>query len=442
MQNHPRGYVHLLKKLILALVVALLLAISLAYFLLPVFGVKLPICWPTIRFDCDKKSQAAQSSAASSAAPENTPASPETPAASQTDDELLAAMTLEEKVGQLFFVRCPEEDVLAETLALRPAGFILFGRDFEGETPESVRETIEGYQQASEIPLLIGVDEEGGSVVRVSRYEAFRRWPFQSPQELYDEGGMEAFIYDTAEKDDLLAGLGINVNLAPVCDVSTDEDDFIYDRTLGQDAEATAEAVRTTVSQMEKDGMGSVLKHFPGYGPNGDTHAQLITDTRGLDTYRTEDFLPFEAGIEAGADAVLVSHLIVSCMDETQPASLSAAVHEILRDELDFDGVVLTDDLAMDAITGFTGDADAAVLAIQAGNDLIISSDFPTQYQAVLDAVYDGTLTEAEIDQHVHRVLEWKRTLSLLDDAESTALTPEDSDDTDSAPDAGQEDAA
>lgn len=432
----------MLKKLILAAVIALLLAVSLAYFLLPVFGVKLPICWPTIRFDCDKKSQAAQSSAASSAAPENTPVSPDTPAVSQPDDALLETMTLEEKVGQLFFVRCPEEDELAETLALRPAGFVLFSRDFEGETPDSVRETIEGYQQESEIPLLIGVDEEGGTVVRVSRYEAFRRWPFQSPQELYDEGGLEAFIYDTAEKDDLLADLGINVNLAPVCDVSTDEDDFIYDRTLGQDAEATAEAVRTTVSQMEKDGMGSVLKHFPGYGPNGDTHEQIITDTRDLETYRTEDFLPFEAGIEAGADAVLVSHLIVSCMDGSLPASLSPQVHAVLRDELHFDGVILTDDLAMDAITGFTGDADAAVLAIQAGNDLIISSDFPTQYQAVLDAVYDGTLTEAEIDQHVHRVLEWKRALGLLDTTENTALTSDDPDAADSSPDADQEDAA
>lgn len=405
----------MLKKIALILVIILLLAVSLAYFLLPVFGVELPICMPTIRFDCDKKA-AAQSGAVSSApVDEPEPAdTPEAPAEPHPADTMLAGMTLEEKVGQLFFARCPDEGAPEEIQTLRPAGYILFARDFEGQTPDSVRETIAAYQQGSEIPLLIGVDEEGGSVVRVSKFEAFRRWPFQSPQELFDEGGMEAFIYDTAEKDDLLAGLGINVNLAPVCDVSTDEDDYMYDRTLGQDAEATAEYVRTMVGRMERDGMGSVLKHFPGYGPNENTHDRVATDTRNLETYRSEDFLPFAAGIEAGADAVLMSHLIVSCMDDSAPASLSPAVHDILRDELEFDGVILTDDLAMDAIGAFAGDADAAVLAIQAGNDLIISSDFAAQYQAVLDAVRDGTLTEAQIDEHVRRVFDWKESLGLI----------------------------
>lgn len=423
----------MLKKIALYFVIVLLLVISLAYFLLPVFGISLPICMPTIQFDCDKKSQAAQSSAVSSAVPEEEPATPDTSDSleSHPADALLDTMTLEEKVGQLFFVRCPEEEALVETLALRPAGFLLFSRDFEGQTKDSVRDTIATYQQGSEIPMLMGVDEEGGTVVRVSKYEAFRRWPFQSPQELFEENGMDAFVYDTAEKDDLLSDLGINVNLAPVCDVSTDEEDFMYDRTLGQDAEATAEYVRTTVSQMEKDGMGSVLKHFPGYGPNGDTHEQTVIDMRDLETYRTEDFLPFEAGIEAGADAVLVSHLIISCMDENLPASLSPAVHDILREELGFEGVIMTDDLAMDAIADFTENHDAAVLAIQAGNDLIISSDFPTQYQAVLDAVYDGTLTETEIDEHVRRVLDWKHALGLITYEDDADVSPDDQDITD-----------
>ena len=353
--------------------------------------------------------------ASASSAADSTPTTEETDTANDTISVLLRGMTLEEKVGQLFFARCPETDVEMQIQTLHPAGFVLFARDFEEQTKDSVRETIASYQQGSEIPLLIGVDEEGGTVVRVSKYQAFRRWAFQSPQELYDEGGMDAFVYDTAEKDKLLQDLGINVNLSPVCDVSTNQDDYMYKRALGQDAQATADYVRTTVRQMTQDNMGAVLKHFPGYGPNENTHDRIATDSRSLETYQMQDFLPFEAGMQAGAGAVLVSHLIVESMDADAPASLSAKVHEILRDDLHFTGVAMTDDLEMDAIRQFAGDVDAAVLAVQAGNDLIISSDFETQYHGVLTAVQNGTLTETQINEHVRRVLEWKKSLGLLD---------------------------
>ena len=406
----------------LALIVTagLLLAFSVCFLLFPALGIQLPFCLPSIQWGCPEEGASASTSvgAISSAPVQNT--GEETVPQAHPADPLLEQMTLEEKVGQLFFARCPDTGALEEIQLLHPAGYVLFGRDFEGQTPDSVRSTIASYQQVSEIPLLIGVDEEGGSVVRVSRYEAFRRWPFQSPQELFEEDGSAAFVYDTAEKDRLLADLGINVNLAPVCDVSTDPDDYMYDRTLGQDAEATAEYVRITVEQMVHDNMGAVLKHFPGYGPNDNTHDGIATDTRSLDSYYASDFLPFQAGIAAGAGAVLVSHLIVECMDDRAPASLSAAVHDILRTALDFDGVVMTDDLSMEAIGAFAGDTDAAVLAIQAGNDLLISSDFATQHQAVVDAVRNGVLTEAQIDEHVRRVLDWKQSLGLLSFEDTT----------------------
>lgn len=341
---------------------------------------------------------------------------PEPPPEPDPAEVYVDGLTLEQQVAQLFFTRCP--DVGAADLAAQYdiGGYILFGRDFEGQTPESVTQTIQSYQDAAATPMLIGVDEEGGTVTRVSLYSAFRAaGRFQSPQALFAEGGLQRIEEDTVEKDALLASLGINVNLAPVCDVSTDPADFINARAFGQDAEATSEYVRTVVQQMKSDGMGMVLKHFPGYGSNVDTHTGIAQDTRPIEQFRQSDFLPFAAGIETGAQAILVCHNIVACMDDTLPASLSPAVHDVLRDELGFDGVVMTDDLVMQAITDYTGDADAAVLAVQAGNDMLISSDFVTQYNAVLAAVEDGTITADRIRESAVRVVHWKIELGLID---------------------------
>lgn len=243
---------------------------------------------------------------------------------------------------------------------------------------------------------------------RISRYPAFRSAPFSSSQQLYQDGGFDAVRSDTAEKCQLLKSLGILVNFAPVCDVSENPDDFIYDRSFGKDAVQTSTYVETVVGTMKDQKTGSVLKHFPGYGNNEDTHTGIAYDNRSYETFRTSDFLPFQAGIDSGADMVLVSHNIVKCMDEQFPASLSPRVHEILRKELGFSGVIVTDDLVMDGIREFTGDAQAAVLAVQAGNDLLCCTDFETQIPAVLEAVKNGEIPERQIDESVLRILKMK----------------------------------
>ena len=326
-------------------------------------------------------------------------------------------LPLEAQVAQMFFARCPDVDAAALAGEYGIGGYILFGRDFEGQTPDSITATIQSYQDAAATPMLIGVDEEGGTVVRVSANPAFRAEKFRSPQALYNEGGFDLITSDTMEKDELLSSIGVNVNFAPVCDVSTDPNDFMNARSFGKDATQTSEYVRTVVGQMAADGMGMVLKHFPGYGNNIDTHTGIATDERPIETFRESDFLPFAAGIEAGAQSVLVSHNIVTCMDSELPASLSPAVHDILRDELGFEGVIMTDDLIMEAITDYTGGENAAVLAVQAGNDMLVSSDFVTQYNAVLAAVQDGTISEDRIRESAIRVIRWKMDLGLLEEA-------------------------
>ncbi|MDR1549260.1 MAG: beta-hexosaminidase [Hungatella sp.] len=326
--------------------------------------------------------------------------------------ELLSGMTLEEKVGQMFFVRLRKASAVQDIEKYHLGGYILFGDDFKDETQTGIQDFIKSCQNASSIPLLMGVDEEGGTVCRVSKYAAFRSEPFKSPQYLYKQGGFEAIQADTREKAALLLGLGINVNLAPVCDVSVNPDDFIYRRSFGREAGETADYVRTVVREMEKAGIGSTLKHFPGYGSNEDTHTGSAVDTRDYKQFLQSDFLPFEAGIEAGAGSVLVSHNIVTSMDEEHPASLSRAVHDKLRESLNFNGVIMTDDLSMDAIKNST--SNAAVLAIAAGNDLLIATDFDGDIPAVLDALNNGTLKEAQIDASVIRILVWKLKLGIL----------------------------
>lgn len=325
---------------------------------------------------------------------------------------LLGSMTLEEKVGQLFFVRCPEDNAVEDISTYHLGGYLLFGRDYkDGDswlTWEQFIQKIESYQDAAAIPLFIGSDEEGGTVTRASRNPNLFSETFKSPQAIYSTGGMEALAQDALDKSLALRTLGINVNFAPVCDVSTDPKDFIYDRTLGQDAETTADYITRTVLTMGDAGEMAVLKHFPGYGNNADTHTGIAVDQRPMETFETADLLPFKAGIEASAPFVLVSHNIVNCMDPELPASLSPAVHKILREECGFDGIAITDDLAMDAVKAYAKDGAVAVMALQAGNDMVITTDYRTQIPAVIEAVKSGTLEESVIDNACLRVLKCK----------------------------------
>lgn len=327
--------------------------------------------------------------------------------------EMLDNMTIPEKVGQMFMVRVPKEYADKRVSEYHLGGYIMFGRDFDNKTKEEVINNIASWQEASDISMLIGVDEEGGTVNRISTNTEFRSEPFKSSQELYKDGGFDLIYEDTIEKANFLKELGINVNFAPVVDVSTNPDDYIYKRSFGKNANLTSEYASTVVTAMKEANIASVLKHFPGYGNNTDTHTGISIDNRSLETFKESDFLPFEAGIKAGANIILVSHNIVTSMDSDNPASLSTRVHEILRNDLGFAGVIITDDLYMDAISK-NYDSSVAVLAILAGNDLICTTDFESQIPEVIAAVEDGTISIDRINESVRRILELKLELNLI----------------------------
>ena len=326
---------------------------------------------------------------------------------------LMDSLTLEQKVGQIFLARCPETGAAEAVRQYHLGGFVLFDRDFEGETPSSMAQKIAGYQGVSDIPLLIAVDEEGGTVNRVSSHKAFRAYPFPSPRALYTKGGLELIHNTEAEKAQLLSGLGINVNLAPVCDITTNPSAFMYRRSLGQSPAVTGEFVADSIQTMGRFGVAAVMKHFPGYGNNADTHTGIARDSRSLETLETEDMQPFFAGISAGGGAILVSHTIVEAIDPECPASLSQPMNYYLRLAMNFGGVIITDDLSMDAIAAQYGTEEAAVLAVLAGNDLLCSTEFETQYSAVLKACRSGRIPEAVLNEAVERVLRWKAQMGL-----------------------------
>lgn len=349
------------------------------------------------------------------APPETIP--PETTAETLPPDpirDMLDRMSLEERVGQLFLARCEDTTAVADIQKYHLGGFILFGKDFRDQTVDSMQAKIFGYQSAADIPLLIAVDEEGGTVTRISSNPAFRERKFSSPRNLYNGGGMDWVLYEEDEKCRLLKSLGINVNVGPVCDITTDPNAFMYDRSLGQDMKVTSEFVMQMVTLMDSHKVGNVLKHFPGYGNNTDTHTGIAVDNRILKELEGNDLLPFHAGIQAGCDAILVSHTIVESIDPVLPASLSPAIHQYLRQDMVFDGVIVTDDLVMQAITDLYGAGEAAVMAVLAGNDLLCSSEYAVQYEAVLAAVLDGRIDIDTLNNAVRNVLEWKMDLGLI----------------------------
>lgn len=329
-------------------------------------------------------------------------------------DDMISKMTVEEKVGQLFYVNCRGADMTDAITNYHIGGVLLFGADFEGKTKSEVVSTISEMQSLAKVPLIIGTDEEGGTVVRASDNTNLRDEAYLSPSDTFSNGGWSAIEDDAYDKAEFLLSLGVNVNMAPVCDVTSDPYAFMYCRSFSGDVDNTSRFVDIVVRASKDKQLGTVLKHFPGYGNNSDTHYDSSTDSRTFAELQDNDFLPFKAGINAGADSILVSHLIVNCMDSQNPASLSASVHDVIRDTLNFDGVIMTDDLEMAAVSNLDDDIALSVAAFKAGNDFMCCGDIDEEYPALLSAVKNGEISTDRLNESVKRVLIWKKNLGIL----------------------------
>lgn len=322
----------------------------------------------------------------------------------------ISKMSLEEKIGQLILARY--DDKAADNLKkYHLGGYIFFAKDFTNKNTTDVQNMIKSLQNSSTIPLLTGVDEEGGKVIRVSSNPSLVAEPFKSPQELYKAGGFEEIKKDTINKSKVLKNLGLNLNLAPVVDVATNSSSYIYDRTIGLDTKETSTYATTLIEASKNTGVSYTLKHFPGYGDALDSHSNI---TRIDATYEniTKNYLPpFEAGINVQAEAILVNHNIYENIDKNHPASLSPTIHNILRNDLKFTGIIMSDNLDMGAVTNIN---DATIEAILAGNDIIITTDYQGSFNAINDAIKSGTISEDTINKLAFRVIAWKYYKGLM----------------------------
>ena len=335
---------------------------------------------------------------------------------------LLNSMTLEEKVGQLFFVRCPETNAVEDISTYHLGGYLLFGRDYkDGDswlTWEQFIQKIESYQDAAAIPLFIGSDEEGGTVSRVGSNPAMGAKEFPSAQSLGEQADPAAVYQAGQDIGGTLHAIGFNMDFAPVADVSSGASAVIGSRSFGTDAQLCASLVSVMTQSLTAEEIAPCLKHFPGYGSAiTDDHYGTSILTKTQEELEACDFLPFSSGIASGAPFVMVSHLSVPEIvgDETPSDLSSKIVSDLLRNKLGFTGVIITDSHQMASITDHYTSGEAAVKALQAGVDMILMpQDLQAAFDGVKQALSDGTLTQARIDESVLRILQVKAEYNIL----------------------------
>ena len=338
-------------------------------------------------------------------------------------EELLSGMTLREKLCQLMIVRpevlTGESPVTAagETtrLALEtyPVGGLIYSVD-NLVTQEQTREMISNTQSYSKLPLFISADEEGGNVGRLM-YKLGTTW-VNSMYSYKDQGADTAYSNAKTIGTDMVSCL-FNTDFAPVADVWTNPDNTVIgDRAYSDDFEQAAELVASAVRGFTDAGVICCLKHFPGHGDTStDTHEGAAVVSKSLDELRAGEFLPFVSGIEAGADMVMIGHITVTSVDP-EPATISKAIiTDVLRGELGWDGVVISDSLDMGALAGYDN-GEVCVKFLEAGGDILLGiPDIETALTSLEASVTDGRLTESRIDESVQRVLELKISHGIIE---------------------------
>ena len=361
-------------------------------------------------------------------APASTP-TPTPPPAPTPDpaERLLAEMTLHEKVCQLFVVQ-PADLVPgfgrvtaageATRLALEryPVAGLLYDAS-NLETIDQTRTMLANVQSYSKIPLILTCDEEGG---RVNRLMNTVGTTYIGPMLGFKDQGPDKAAENAATIAADMSACGFNMDLAPVADVwSNPKNTVIGDRAYSDDFQQAAQLVAAAVGGFHQGGVACTLKHFPGHGDtSADSHYGSVYVHKTLEELRQAELIPFQAGIDAGADAVMMGHMILDQIDD-QPALFSyQLVTGLLREEMGFTGVVMTDSLQMQAMTDHYGSGEIAVGAVKAGVDILLCPrSLKDGVEALTEAVESGEITEERIDESVLRILRLKQSFGGLEEA-------------------------
>jgi beta-N-acetylhexosaminidase len=349
-------------------------------------------------------------------------------------EEKLADMTLEEKVAQLFILT-PEAltnvsqvtsagEKTAQAIETYPVGGLIY---FSGniQSENQVLAMISGQQQDSMerigLPLFTSIDEEGGAVTRIAASGNFDVPVFENLSEIGAAGDTTRAVQLGVQLGQYLSRLGFNLDYAPVADVLTnDQNTVVKNRSFGSDPKLVSEMVQAELQGLESQGVYGCVKHFPGHGATaGDTHEGYAYIDKTWEEMQDNELLPFRDAVNAGVSFVMVGHISMPGVtgDETPASCSKTLIQEKLREEMGYDGIVLTDALQMKAITDQYTSAEAAVQVLQAGADmLLMPEDFASAYEGILAAVSDGTITEERIDTSVRRILRVK--LGMVDSTE------------------------
>lgn len=336
-------------------------------------------------------------------------------------------MTLRDKAAQVLLLAFDGTTLTSvlQNLLLEspPGGFLLLSRNVSGA--EQLRSLCAAFQKAAAdggapVGLLIAVDQEGGPVQRI--HSGLPRIP--AARVLGDGASVVEARRLAVETAQGLLSLGVNTNLAPVADVVSDAGSFMYDRSYSGDPTVVSDFVTAVTGAFVENGLIAIVKHFPGHGSAaGDTHSQVVVSDASEFDFATTHLPPFRAALAAGAEGVMMAHVVATAYDPLAPASLSAIViGDVLRAGLGFSGVVVADDLEMVAAASpppegagpeSAGDpGELAVRALEAGCDLLVSSGILARQTALRDAIVAaveaGRLDEDLLDQAVARIVELK----------------------------------
>ncbi len=346
-------------------------------------------------------------------------------------ENLLAGMTLEDKIYQMFIVT-PEGltnfsgsvteagSLTKNALENKPVGgLIYFSQNLQNwyQTYNMLYNSQEWCQEAhNEIGLFLAVDEEGGSVARVAeKLGTYRSYSIEK----YGQMGSTETVYKLGNTIGLsLSELGFNLNLAPVADVDINPDNELGDRIFSSDPYEVSDMVSNYVKGVRNTGVAATLKHFPGLGAgSGDTHKGSVVIDRTLGDLWENEFIAFRGGIEAGADCIMVGHQITTSAGDNLPADLSyTVVTEWLKTSMGYDGIIISDSHSMGAITDNYSPGEAAVLSIQAGVDMILMPyDLNNAVSGVRNAVADGEITEERLNESVRKILTKKYEMGIID---------------------------
>lgn len=343
--------------------------------------------------------------------------------------QIVSGMTLEEKVTQMFFIT-PEAltgygqvtvagDATNEAYQKYPVGGLIYNSQnlVDIDQTKTMMAKMQQYADSRiSLPVFLGVDEEGGSVTRIASNEAYGLTNVNNMSDIGATGDTQNAYQAGVTIGTYLSDLGFNLDFAPVADVLTVSDSVIGNRSFGTDSELVASMTLSELQGLESMGIQGVVKHFPGHGGvSGDSHSGAVSTDKSLEELFASELVPFQRAIDGGAQFLMVGHIAApNVTGDDTPASLSKVmITDVLRTQMGYQGVVITDAMNMTAITANHAADEAAVLAVNAGADMILMpEDFGKAYNGVIDAVNNGTIEEYRINEAVVRIVKAKLALS------------------------------